>query len=39
MKKKYDLQKMNDSSNFVAIAMVTIGLIAVSLVIVIEMIR
>ena len=39
MKKKYDLQKMNDGSNFWAIVMTTVGLIAVSLVIVIEMIK
>ena len=37
MKKKYDLQKMNDSSNFLAVVMVTIGLIAISLVIIVEM--
>tara|TARA_Y100000592_G_scaffold98287_1_gene171000 strand:+ start:1856 stop:1975 length:120 start_codon:yes stop_codon:yes gene_type:complete len=39
MEKKYDLQKMNDGSNFWAIVMATIGLISVSLVIVIEMIK
>ena len=39
MKKKYDLQKMNDSSNFLAVVMVTIGLIAISLVIIVEMIK
>ena len=39
MEKKYDLQKMNDGSNFFFFFMATIGLIAVSLVIVIEMIR
>ena len=37
--KKYDLNKMNDNSNFLAIVMVTIGLIAISLVIVVEMIK
>ena len=37
MKKKYDLQKMNDSSNFLDVVMVTIGLIAISLVIIVEM--
>ena len=39
MKKKYDLQKMNDSSNFLARVIVTIGLIAISLVIIVEMIK
>ena len=39
MKKKYDLQKMNDNSNFLGAIMVTIGLIAISLVIIVEMIR
>ena len=39
MKKKYDLQKMNDSSNFLAVIMVTIGLIAISIVVIFEMIR
>ena len=37
MKKKYDLQKMNYNSNFLAVVMVTIGLIAISLVIIVEM--
>ena len=37
--KKYDLNEMNDNSNFLAIVMVTIGLIAISLVIVVEMIK
>ena len=37
MKKKYDLQQMNDNSNFWGVVMVTIGLIAISLVIVVEM--
>jgi hypothetical protein len=39
MKKKYDLQKMNDNSNFWAVVMVTIGLISISLVIIVEMIK
>lgn len=39
MEKKYDLQKMNDNSNFWGIVMVTIGLIVISLVIIIEMIK
>ena len=39
MKKKYDLQKMNYNSNFLAVVMVTIGLIAISLVITVEMVR
>jgi hypothetical protein len=39
MKKKYDLQKMNDSSNFLGAIMVTIGLIAISLVIIVKMIK
>ena len=37
MKKKYDLQKMNYNSNFWAVVMVTIGLIAIGLVITVEM--
>ena len=37
MKKKYDLQKMNYNSNFLAVVMVTIGLITISLVIIVEM--
>ena len=37
MKKKYDLQKMNYNSNFWAVVMVTIGLIAISLFIIVEM--
>jgi len=36
---KYDLNKMNQNSNFVAMVMVTIGLIAVSLVIIVEMVK
>tara|TARA_Y100000114_G_scaffold6291_1_gene5077 strand:- start:1194 stop:1313 length:120 start_codon:yes stop_codon:yes gene_type:complete len=39
VKKKYDLQKMNDNSNFLARVIVTIGLISISLVIVVEMIK
>ena len=39
MKKKYDLQKMNYNSNFWAVVMVTIGLIAISIVIIVEMTR
>ena len=39
MKKKYDLQKMNDNSNFLARIMVTIGLIAISIAIISEMIK
>ena len=39
MKKKYDLQKMNDNSNFLAVSMVTIGLIAISIAIIFEMIK
>ena len=39
MKKKYDLQKMNYNSNFLAVVMVTIGLIAIGLVITVEMVR
>ena len=39
MKKKYDLQKMNYKSNFWAVVMVTIGLIAISIVIIVEMTR
>ena len=35
--KKYDLNEMNDNSNFLAAVIVTIGLIAISLVIVVEM--
>jgi|TARA_R100000482_G_C5090347_1_gene130495 hypothetical protein len=34
---KYDLNKMNQNSNFIAMIMVTIGLIAISLVIIVEM--
>ena len=37
MKKKYDLQKMIYNSNFLAVVMVTIGLIAIGLVITVEM--
>jgi hypothetical protein len=39
MEKKYDLQEMNDSSNFLGAIMVTIGLIAISLVIIVKMIK
>ena len=39
MKKKYDLQKMNYNSNFLAVVMVTMGLIAIGLVITVEMVR
>ena len=39
MEKKYDLQEMNDNSNFLGAIMVTIGLIAISLVIIVEMIK
>lgn len=39
MEKKYDLQEMNDNSNFLGAMMVTIGLISISLVIIIEMIK
>tara|TARA_B100001093_G_scaffold191886_1_gene184363 strand:- start:1010 stop:1129 length:120 start_codon:yes stop_codon:yes gene_type:complete len=39
MEKKYDLQEMNDNSNFLGAIMVTISLIVISLVIIIEMIK
>jgi hypothetical protein len=39
MEKKYDLQEMNDNSNFLGAIMVTIGLIAISLVIIVEMVK
>ena len=39
MEKKYDLQERNDKSNFLGAIMVTIGLIAISLVIIVEMIK
>ena len=35
--KKYNLNEMNDNSNFLARVIVTIGLIVISLVIVVEM--
>ena len=35
----YDLNKMNDDSKFWAVVMVTIGLVAISIVIIFEMIR
>jgi len=35
----YDLNKMNDDSKFWSVVIVTIGLVAISLIIVIEMIK
>ena len=39
MEKKYNLQEMNDNSNFLSAIIVTVGLIAISLVIIFEMIK
>ena len=39
MRNKYDLNKMNDDSKFWSVVMVTIGLVAISLVIITEMIK
>ena len=39
MEKKYNLQEMNDNSNFLSVIIVTVGLIAISLVIIFEMIK